>query len=277
MGLGGDLIGHQREKVLFALDVRVQRHRAGAELGRHAAVQWTVTAYLLALSMTVPVTGWATGRFGARRVWLAALVLLLAEPGDRPQPLDLAGLALLSPGLAAVVYGLSEPGGGALPVLPAGLALVAAFVVRALRSPGTLLDLRLFGDSKGGRGIGAAGVVVATAGIVAFALLGGGFAPMFLVGLGHGLVSTSVMAAAFATLERSAIPAATTLSTIAVRLAAPFGVAVLTMALQAFTAAGVARPFAYAFWVVAGLTAVSLVPIALIGSKTWRRSSSAPA
>ncbi|MEV4803706.1 DHA2 family efflux MFS transporter permease subunit [Nonomuraea sp. NPDC049421] len=402
-------------------------------------IQWTVTGYLLALSMTVPVTGWATGRFGARRVWLTALVLFVAGsalsaaawsvwslvafravqgigggllmpvgqamlaqtagkermgramaalsvpamlapvlgpplggviveglgwrwlflinvpicalalvaalvllpggPGERPQPLDVTGLALLSPGLAAVVYGLSEQGGAALPVLFAGVALVAAFTVRALRRQGTLLDLRLFGDrtfaaavgalvcysaalfgftvlvplhaqlaaggtaldaglllapmgvgaaitmplagrltdSKGARGVGAAGVVVAVAGIAAFTLLGGGLAPMFLLGLGHGLVSTSVMAAAFTTLERAAIPAATTLSTIAVRLAAPFGVAVLAVLLQAFTRAGVAQPFTYAFWVVAALTAVSLVPIALIGSKAWRGSSSAPA
>ncbi|MEV5894173.1 DHA2 family efflux MFS transporter permease subunit [Nonomuraea fuscirosea] len=406
-----------------------------------ATMQWAVTGYLLALSMTVPVTGWAMGRFGTRKVWLVSLVLFVAgsalaaaswsvwslvvfravqglggglllpvgqamlaqaagkermgramamismpamlvpvlgpplgglivaglgwrwlflvnvpvcavalvaafvllprDQGASARELDVLGLALLSPGLAGLVYGLSEVGNGASVLHPAlwiGAALMAVFTMRALRGRGTLLDLRLFGDrtfaaavgalvcysaalfgftvlvplysqlaqggtaldaglllapmgigaaitmplagklsdSRGPRGAGAAGVVLAVAGIVAFVLLGGGPAPMFVLGLGHGLVSTSVMTAAFRTLERDAIPAATTLSTIAVRLASPFGVAVLAGLLQLLTTAGVARPFAYAFWVVAALTAVSLLPIALIGSKTCRESSSAP-
>ncbi|MET7330672.1 DHA2 family efflux MFS transporter permease subunit [Nonomuraea sp. NPDC005650] len=406
-----------------------------------ATMQWAVTGYLLALSMTVPVTGWAVGRFGARNVWLVSLVLFVAgsaltaaawsvgslvafravqglggglllpvgqmmlaraagqermgramamislpamlvpvlgpplggviveslgwrwlflikvpicavallaafvlvprEPGASPQGLDVLGLAVLAPGLAALVYGLSEIGNGASALHPAlwiGVALVAAFAVRALRTTGTLLDLRLFGnrtfaaavgalvcysaamfgftvlvplysqlaqggsaleaglllapmgigaaitmpvagkltDSRGPRGVGAAGVVVAVAGIAGFAVFGG-LVPMFVLGLGHGLVSTSLMAAAFKTLEPVAIPAATTLSTIAVRLASPFGVAVLAVLLQVFTRTGVERPFTYAFGVAIALAAVSLVPIALIGSKTWRGSSSAPA
>ncbi|MEU8396212.1 DHA2 family efflux MFS transporter permease subunit [Nonomuraea sp. NPDC048892] len=406
-----------------------------------ATMQWAVTGYLLALSMTVPVTGWAMGRFGTRRVWLVSLVLFVAgsalaaaawsvwslvafravqglggglllpvgqamlaqaagkermgramatismpamlvpvlgpplggliveglgwrwlflvnvpvcavalvaafvllprERGASARRLDVLGLALLSPGLAALVYGLSAVGDGASVLHPAlwiGAALVAVFAVRALRGRETLLDLRLFGDrtfaaavgalvcysaalfgftvlvplysqlaeggdaldaglllapmgigaaitmplagklsdSRGPRGVGAAGVVAAVAGIVAFVLLGAGPAPMFLLGLGHGLVSTSVMTAAFGTLERDTIPAATTLSTIAVRLASPFGVAMLAGLLHLLTTAGVARPFTYAFWAVAALTAVSLLPIALIGSKAWRGSSSAP-
>ncbi|MFI7224203.1 DHA2 family efflux MFS transporter permease subunit [Nonomuraea angiospora] len=406
-----------------------------------ATMQWAVTGYLLALSMTVPVTGWAVGRFGARNVWLVSLVLFVAgsaltaaawsvgslvafravqglggglllpvgqmmlaraagqermgramamislpamlvpvlgpplggviveglgwrwlflinvpfcavallaaflllprEPGASPQGLDVLGLAVLSPGLAALVYGLSEIGNGASPLHPAlwiGVALVAGFAVRALRTTGALLDLRLFGnrqfaaavgalvcysaamfgftvlvplysqlaqggspleaglllapmgigaaitmpvagrltDSRGPRGVGAAGVVVAGAGIAGFAAFGG-LVPMFVLGLGHGLVSTSVMAAAFKTLEPVAIPAATTLSTIAVRLASPFGVAVLAVLLQVFTRTGVEQPFTYAFGVAIALAAVSLVPIALIGSKAWRGSSSAPA
>ncbi|TMR94386.1 DHA2 family efflux MFS transporter permease subunit [Nonomuraea basaltis] len=405
-----------------------------------ATMQWAVTGYLLTLSMTVPVTGWAVGRFGSRNVWLVSLVLFIAgsalsaaawsvgslvafravqglggglllpvgqtmlaqaagkermgrvmalisvpamlvpvlgppfggviveavgwrwlflinvpvcavallaaflllpsEPGANPQGLDVIGLAVLSPGLAALVYGLSEVGNGASLLHPAlwiGLALVAAFTVRAMKVPGALVDLRLFGnrtfaaavvalvcysaamfgftvlvplysqlaeggnaldaglllapmgigaaitmpvagkltDSKGPRGVGAAGVVVAVAGLVAFTAFGGPV-PIFALGLGHGLVSTSVMAAAFKTLERTAIPAASTLSTIAVRLASPFGVALLAVLLQLFTRADVARPFTYAFGCAIALAAVSLVPIALIRSKAWKGSSSAP-
>ncbi|WP_236052049.1 DHA2 family efflux MFS transporter permease subunit [Nonomuraea cypriaca] len=406
-----------------------------------ATMQWAVTGYLLALSMTVPINGWAVGRFGVRNVWLLSLVLFIAgsalsaaawsagslaafravqglggglllpvgqmmlaqvagkdrmgramatisipamlvpvlgpplggviveaagwrwlfllnvpicalallaalvvlprSPGASPQALDAVGLAVLSPGLAALVYGLSEVGDGASPLHPAlwiGVALVAAFVVRALRGSGTLLDLRLFGnrtfasavsamvcysaamlgftvlvplqsqvagggsaldaglllapmgigaaitmplagkltDDRGPKGVGAAGVVLAVAGMVWF-VAAGGPAPMFVLGLGHGLVSTSVMAAAFKTLDGAALPAATTLSTIAVRLAAPFGVALLAVLSQVFTRAGVAQPFTYAFGCAVALAAVSLVPIALIGSKAWRGSSSAPA
>lgn len=43
-----------------------------------AAIQWVVTAYLLALAMAIPATGWLTGRFGAKRMWLISLVLFLA-------------------------------------------------------------------------------------------------------------------------------------------------------------------------------------------------------
>ncbi|WP_043634442.1 hypothetical protein [Nonomuraea candida] len=196
-------------------------------------------------------------------------------------------------------------GGGAL---DAGLLLAPMGIRAAITMP---LAGRLT-DSRGPRGVGAAGVLLAVAAIAAYVLLGEGparlseaasgaapgaapgavseaasgaasgaasvplFGVMFVLGLGHGLVATSVGAAAYRTLERAALPAATTLSTIAVRLAAPFGVAVPAVLLQAFTAAGVARPFTYAFWAVLGPAAVSLAPIALIGSKTWRRSSSAP-
>jgi EmrB/QacA subfamily drug resistance transporter len=43
-----------------------------------STIQWVSTAYLLAMAVSIPVTGWATRRFGARRVWLAGLWLFLA-------------------------------------------------------------------------------------------------------------------------------------------------------------------------------------------------------
>ena len=42
------------------------------------AIQWVMTGYMLAFATVIPVTGWAAERFGARRVWLAALGLFLA-------------------------------------------------------------------------------------------------------------------------------------------------------------------------------------------------------
>lgn len=43
-----------------------------------ATVQWVASAYLLALVMAVPLTGWAQARYGGKRIWLTALALFLA-------------------------------------------------------------------------------------------------------------------------------------------------------------------------------------------------------
>jgi EmrB/QacA subfamily drug resistance transporter len=40
-----------------------------------ATIQWVVTGYLLSLAAVIPVTGWASRRFGAKRVFLVSLVL----------------------------------------------------------------------------------------------------------------------------------------------------------------------------------------------------------
>src|SRR6266700_6324427 len=42
------------------------------------AIQWVLTGYMLAFATVIPVTGWAAERFGAKRVWIAALLLFLA-------------------------------------------------------------------------------------------------------------------------------------------------------------------------------------------------------
>jgi MFS family permease len=39
------------------------------------AVQWTVTAYLLALAAVIPVTAWAARRVGSVRLYVVALLL----------------------------------------------------------------------------------------------------------------------------------------------------------------------------------------------------------
>ncbi|MEV5961119.1 MDR family MFS transporter [Kribbella sp. NPDC051952] len=58
--------------------VTVAIHTLGIEL--HASVstvQWVSTAYLLALAIAIPVTGWSADRFGAKRMWIVALALFL--------------------------------------------------------------------------------------------------------------------------------------------------------------------------------------------------------
>ena len=42
-----------------------------------AAIQWVTTAYLLAMAVAIPVTGWAEARWGGKRVWMAALALFV--------------------------------------------------------------------------------------------------------------------------------------------------------------------------------------------------------
>jgi EmrB/QacA subfamily drug resistance transporter len=48
--------------------------------GLHTSVsngQWTISGYVLALGMVVPVAAWASDRFGAKQVWMGALALFM--------------------------------------------------------------------------------------------------------------------------------------------------------------------------------------------------------
>jgi EmrB/QacA subfamily drug resistance transporter len=84
---------------------------------------------------------------------VAALKLL---PKDRPEgaePLDFLGLGMLSVGLVGITYGLAETGsagtlfsGSVLIPMAIGAVGVAAFVLRALKVPNPLLNVRLYKD-----------------------------------------------------------------------------------------------------------------------------------
>jgi EmrB/QacA subfamily drug resistance transporter len=108
---------------------------------------------------------------------LAARLLPAARAEGRqaggPERLDWRGLLLLSPGVALVVFGLSEVSthgsvtfARLLPVL-VGAALVAAFALRAWRTPAPLVDVRLFEE----RGFAAAGATVFLVGAALFGSL----------------------------------------------------------------------------------------------------------
>jgi EmrB/QacA subfamily drug resistance transporter len=76
--LGGVVVVGMIMAILDATIVNVAIPTLGA--GFHASVstiQWVLTGYLLALASTIPLTGWASERFGAKRVWIAALVLFM--------------------------------------------------------------------------------------------------------------------------------------------------------------------------------------------------------
>jgi EmrB/QacA subfamily drug resistance transporter len=114
--LGGVIVLGAIMSILDATIVNVAvptlARRFGASV---AAIQWVVTAYLLAFAAVIPLSGWLTRRFGAKRVWIAALTLFMAGS-------VLAGLSwsLASLVLFRVVQGL----GGGL-IMPVGQAILA--------------------------------------------------------------------------------------------------------------------------------------------------------
>src|SRR5437867_11892110 len=42
-----------------------------------STIQWVLTGYLLAFASVIPLTGWASHRFGAKRVWMTSLLLFM--------------------------------------------------------------------------------------------------------------------------------------------------------------------------------------------------------
>lgn len=80
-----------------------------------ADIQWVITGYLLSLATAIPLTGWASRRFGAKRVYLSALVLFTAGSA-------LCGLAGSTEMLIAFRV-LQGVGGGM--ILPVGQLILA--------------------------------------------------------------------------------------------------------------------------------------------------------
>ncbi|MCP2334982.1 DHA2 family efflux MFS transporter permease subunit [Actinomadura rupiterrae] len=155
--------------ILDSTMVSAAAHRLVGEFGTTlSAAGWTSTAYLLALTVTVPVTGWAAGRFGARRPWLAGLVLFTA-----------ASLACaLATGLGELVAFRVLQGVGAGILDPLVLVLLA----------------RGAGPARAGRVMGLMGVVLSF-GPVLGPVVGGlvldslGWRWMFLINLPIGVLA----------------------------------------------------------------------------------------
>src|SRR3954465_5145194 len=80
-----------------------------------STIQWVPTIYLLSLAAVIPVSGWATERYGAKRVWLTALALFVLG-----SLLCAAGQSIGQLLVARVVQGA----GGGL-VMPVGQAMLA--------------------------------------------------------------------------------------------------------------------------------------------------------
>jgi EmrB/QacA subfamily drug resistance transporter len=131
--------------VMSTLDttsVNVALHDLAREFGVSVAeVHWVASAYLLALAISIPLSGWASDRFGARRVWMAALCVFLAGS-------MLAGISWSFASLIAfrILQGL---GGGM--IMPVGMAMVvrAAGPGRVGRAMGILGIAQLLGPVLG--------------------------------------------------------------------------------------------------------------------------------
>ncbi|MFZ2529044.1 MAG: DHA2 family efflux MFS transporter permease subunit [Rhodococcus sp. (in: high G+C Gram-positive bacteria)] len=80
----------------------------------YATVAWTMTAYTLALASVIPLTGWASDRFGSKRLYLIALVLFVAGSVLCSMAWDITSLIAFR-----VVQGL---GGGML--MPLGMTIM---------------------------------------------------------------------------------------------------------------------------------------------------------
>jgi EmrB/QacA subfamily drug resistance transporter len=64
--------------VLDLTIVNVAIPTLGRQLGSSVAtIQWVLTGYMLAFASVIPISGWASERFGAKRVWLVSLGLFL--------------------------------------------------------------------------------------------------------------------------------------------------------------------------------------------------------
>src|SRR5215471_9695861 len=65
--------------ILDATIVNVALPTLGRDFGASiSTIQWVPTIYLLAFAAVIPASGWATERFGARRVWIVSLAVFLA-------------------------------------------------------------------------------------------------------------------------------------------------------------------------------------------------------
>src|SRR4051795_8831290 len=103
--------------ILDTTIVNVALDRLGRDLHTSIAnIQWVVTGYLLSLAAVIPVSGWVARRFGAKRVYLASLVLFTAGS-------VLCGVA--SSATELIVFRVIQGVGGGL-TLPIGQLMMAS-------------------------------------------------------------------------------------------------------------------------------------------------------
>jgi EmrB/QacA subfamily drug resistance transporter len=80
-----------------------------------ATIQWVLTGYMLAFASVIPLTGWATERYGTKRIWLMSLLLFMLGSA-------LAGAAW---SIGALIGFRILQGFGAGMILPVGQTILA--------------------------------------------------------------------------------------------------------------------------------------------------------
>ena len=78
-------------------------------------IQWVATGYLVALAVVIPMTGWASERFGAKQLWLSVVALFVVGSA-------LSGLAWSAESL--IVFRVLQGLGGGM-IIPAGMTILA--------------------------------------------------------------------------------------------------------------------------------------------------------
>jgi len=105
-----------------------------------STTQWVTTAYILSTAMVVPLTGWATDRFGGRRLWLTAVVLFT---------------------IASVACGLAWSAGSLIV-----LRIVQGVGAGLMAPVGTALVARAAGPARMGRAMGLMGIAIVFAPVI---------------------------------------------------------------------------------------------------------------
>src|ERR671921_1523442 len=77
-------------------------------------IQWVSTGYLLALATVIPLTGWASERFGAKRIWMVSVALFGVASA-------LCGLAWSAESL--IFFRFLQGFGGGM-IMPVGMSLL---------------------------------------------------------------------------------------------------------------------------------------------------------
>jgi EmrB/QacA subfamily drug resistance transporter len=102
--------------ILDATIVNVAIPTLGRDLHTSVStIQWVMTGYLLAFASAIPLTGWASERFGAKQVWIFALLVFLTGSA-------LSGLAW---SIDALIVSRVIQGVGAGLLMPVGQTILA--------------------------------------------------------------------------------------------------------------------------------------------------------
>lgn len=193
------------------------------------------------------------------------------------------GLVVLLPLFSQMVRGES-PMDAAWLISPLGLGAMITMTVAGKIT-----------DRYGARWIATAGLALVLAGTLALTQIDPStghpalMAMTLVIGLGHGAMTPTLMAAAYQGIPHESVPAATTGANILIRVGSSFGTAILTIVLQimirddvpgatgklkeavthrtAQMPAQLTSAFTGTFWWAAALLAVTLIPVLLIPRK----------